>query len=342
MTQPSHTAPIDADAPHDAPSDCRDTAFGADTEHDHPPAVEHHPLSGVAFALAAYAWWGFVVPTFFWALGRAGPGELMAMRILTGLPVALALIAWSGRMRELRDAALSWRTYRYLLLTTALIAVNWFGFIVVITTDGLQLQASLGYYITPLLSVALGMIVLGERLRPLQIVALAMAGAGVLALATSGQFPTWALVLAVSFSLYGLLRKRAHVGPMVGITIEMANLFPLAAAFMAFSWLTQGLSIGALPHPKLALVFLAGAITVAPLLWFNHGAKRLRLSTLGFIQFLAPTGQFLLAVLLMDQEFKGVRALTFSLIWLAITVFCIDSVRHHRGERRMTRKPPGS
>jgi chloramphenicol-sensitive protein RarD len=170
-----------------------------------------------------------------------------------------------------------------------------------------------------------------------------MAGAGVLALATAGEFPTWALVLAVSFSFYGLLRKRAHVGPMVGITIEMGNLFPLAAAFMAFTWITDGgLSIAALPPGKLALVFLAGAITVAPLLWFNHGAKRLRLSTLGFIQFIAPTGQFLMAVLLMDAQFKGVRVATFALIWLAIIVFSVDSVRHHHGERRMARNAPGS
>ncbi len=325
---------LDQEDAHAPAPDVDETAFGTDVEHDHPPPVAHHPASGAAYALSAYAWWGFVVPTFFWWLGEVGPWELLGVRVLTGLPVALALVAWGGRMAELRAALRSWRTYRFLLLTTALISVNWFGFIYVITTDGLELQASLGYYITPLLSVALGMIVLGERLRALQWAALALAALGVVRLAVGGEPPTWALALAISFGFYGLLRKRAHVGPMVGITVELANLFPLALLYMLWKAASpEGLSVVQLDPARLTLLLAAGAITVAPLLWFNHGARRLRLSTLGFIQFLAPTGQFVLAVLLMGEAFTGVRVETFTLIWLSITVFCIDSVRHHRRER---------
>lgn len=322
--------------------DIDETPFGAEageTPQDLAPPVAHHPASGVAYSLGAYGWWGFIVPLYIYWLRSVDSFELLALRIITGVPVALAIVVWADRSRELRAAFLSWKTYRYLTLTTALISVNWFGFIYVISHHGLELQASLGYYMTPLISVALGMIVLGERLRPLQWTALMLGVAGVAALALGGEHPTWAFALALSFAFYGLLRKRAHVGPIVGITVETVNLFIPAVAFLLWRWQTGHLTFVALPATKFAALSAAGAMTVVPLLWFNHGARRLRLSTLGFIQFLAPTGQFLLGVLLMGEAFRGARVVTFALIWVAISTFLVDSVRHHRRERNGSRTP---
>lgn len=316
------------DEPVDATSMC------VDTEHDAAPAEASHAAVGVSYALLAYGWWGFAVPLFFWSLGEVGPWELLAVRVATGFPVAIALVRVRGRWREFREAVSSWATMRTMLMTTALISVNWFGFIYVITTERLVLQASLGYYITPLLSVALGMIVLGERLRPMQWAALLLAVLGVVVLAWGGEPPTWALALAFSFAFYGLLRKRANVGPMVGIAIEMGNLFAPALAFGAVLAVRGELTAVGLPAWRIGLLACAGVVTVLPLLWFNHGARRLRLSTLGFIQFLAPTGQFVLAVALMGAPFAGARVWTFGLIWVSIVVFLADSVRHHRRERR--------
>lgn len=318
--------------------DVDETPFGAEAgetpgQDVEPPPVEHHPASGVAYALGAYGWWGFVVPLFIYWFRRVDSVELLALRVATGLPVAMGIVVWSRRTNELRTAFTSAKTYGYLAITTALIAVNWFGFIYVISHKGMELQASLGYYMTPLLSVALGMIVLGERLRPLQWLALGLGAVGVVVLAVGGQAPTWALALALSFSFYGLLRKRAHVGPIVGITVETANMFVPALIILAWRWNAGSLTFLDEPSPKLLAIGAAGAVTVIPLLWFNHGARRLRLSTLGFIQFIAPTGQFLLAVLLMGSEFGGARVVTFALIWVAIVVFLVDSVRHHRRAR---------
>lgn len=330
---------LDADSTHVADDiDVDETPFGAEAgetpeEELAPPPIAHHPASGVAYALGAYSWWGFVVPLFIFWFREVNSIELLALRVVTGLPIAFAIVVWSRRLPELRAAFASWKTYRYLAITTALISVNWFGFIYVISHDGLELQASLGYYMTPLISVALGMIVLGERLRPLQWGALGLGAVGVGALAIEGQAPTWALALAFSFAFYGLLRKRAHVGPIVGITVETTNLFVPALAFLVWRWSTGDLTFTAQPGAKVAALSVAGAITILPLLWFNHGARRLRLSTLGFIQFLAPTGQFLLAVLVMGEAFTGVRVITFATIWLAISIFLVDSVRHHRQGR---------
>jgi chloramphenicol-sensitive protein RarD len=219
-------------------------------------------------------------------------------------------------------------------VTTALIVVNWFGFIFAVVT-GNTLEASLGYYINPLVSVALGMIFLHERLRAMQWIAIVLAAIAVSYLTISYGTPPWlALMLAFSFGFYGLLRKQAHVDATLGLSVEMTLLYPFMTGLIIWFVATEQSAIGLVNSWRHVLIFTTGIVTVLPLLWFTNAARRLRLSTLGFLQYIAPTGQFLIAVLLFDEAFTPARAISFALIWIALTIFSIDSARAHRSERR--------
>lgn len=299
-----------------------------------PRLLDDQRIVGLLFGLGAYGWWGSVIPLYVWWLRSVNAWELLAHRIIWGLPILFGLIALKGRWGDLRRAITSRRTMAVLGFSTLMIACNWFGFLYAITTER-TLQASLGYYINPLVSVGLGMLFLGERLRWMQWCAIAVAAGGV-AILTFGvnELPWISLMLAFSFGTYGLLRKQAPVDAVIGLTVEMGLCAPLVLVFMAW-WIGQGEAgiVEGSDFVKLGLV-LGGVVTVTPLLWFTNAARRLRLSTIGFLQYTAPTGQLLLAVFLFGEPFSTEQAIAFSLIWTALTVFSIDAVRHQRSERR--------
>ena len=313
-----------------------------------PPDENPHPnvRTGLAYALAAYGFWGFAA-FYFRAVGHVSAVEILAHRVVWSSALLWIVLAATRRLGEARTLARDGRKLANLSLSAVLISVNWVCFVYAIDT-GRLLEASVGYFINPLVSICLGMVFLGERLRRWQWVAVALAVAGVgVQTALVGSLPWIALALAFSFGAYGLVRKQSPVGPVLGLTAEVSLLLPLALAFLTVAqW--QGWSLGKdFQGPAFlndgfgtsGLLLIAGVVTTFPLVCFTAAAKRLRLSTLGFMQYLAPTLQFLIAVVAFGEPFGLARAAAFGLIWAGIGVFIADSVRELGKAPRSSRKP---
>ncbi|WP_242395804.1 EamA family transporter RarD [Anaeromyxobacter oryzisoli] len=278
---------------------------------------------GFLYAFAAYLAWGFL-PLYFKALRGIPAPEVLAHRVVWSVVLLAAVVVAARRGAALREALA--RGPRGVLATTsALIAGNWLLYIWAIQS-GRVVEASLGYFVNPLVNVLLGVVFLGEPLSVRQRGALALAGAGVLALVVRlGTFPWVALLLALTFGLYGLLRKRAAVDPLAGLLVETTFLVPLALALLLARAASGAGAFGHGLAPSILLA-LAGPITAIPLVWFAVGVQRLRLSTMGLIQYVAPTCQFLLGVVLYREPFTRAHALAFGLIWSSLVVYSWDLV----------------
>lgn len=290
--------------------------------------------SGLLFALAAYVWWGFF-PLYFRQLAETPPFEILLHRSIWSVPFLLLLVLGRRRFGAIRDAMRDRQARRVLLASAALLAGNWFVLIAAIN-GGRVLECSLGYYVNPLLTVALGVLVLRERLSPLQGVALLLAAAGVLVLAWQGErFPWYALSLALTFGLYGLLRKTMRLGSAEGLLAETLLMLPLALG--ALIWLAAAgeARFGRIGLDEDLLLMSAGLATCIPLLLFAGGARRLTLSALGIVQYIAPTLHFLTAVFLFDEAFTTAHSITFALIWTAVSLFILENWR--RRPRAVTR-----
>ncbi len=286
--------------------------------------------AGVAYAVAAYGLWG-VTPAYWKALDAVPAAELLAWRVIWSLVVAAALVALARAGGELRAVLRSARHGFPILVSSLLIGANWFTFLWAVENDQI-LATSLGYYINPLVSVVFGIAFLKERLRPWQAVAFGVAALGVARMAAGlGALPWVALVLSFSFALYGLVRKTAPVGPVVGFALEIGILTPLAAIYLATLWRGDAAAFPLARPGSNALLAAAGVVTAAPLLLFNSAAKRLRLATLGFFQYLAPSLALLLAVFAYGEPFTRVHAFTFGCVWLALALYSLDSLRALRG-----------
>ena len=278
---------------------------------------------GTAYGVAAYALWG-VFPLFFPLLEPASPVEVLAHRVVWSLVVVAVLLQVTRSLPVVRR--LTRPQVARLSAAAVLLAVNWGVYIYGVNSEQV-VETSLGYFINPLVSVGLGVLVLGERLRRLQQVAVAAATVAVLVLTVAGGHPPWiALTLAFSFGFYGLLKKQAGVGAVPSLAVETAVLTPFALAFLAFyegTFTTEG--------PDHALLLAScGVVTAVPLLAFGAAATRVPLSTLGLLQYLAPTLQLVCGVIVRDEPFAGVRVVGFALVWLALAVFSYDLVSHRR------------
>jgi len=281
------------------------------------------------YALTAYGIWG-MAPLYWKAVEALPASELLGHRILWSGAVGIVLVSATRAWPEFRGVFASRRFWLPVLVTALIIGCNWFIFLWAVLHDRV-LATSLAYYIAPLVNVLLGVLILHERLRPWQIAAVVLAAAGVLQLALSlGELPWVTLVLAFSFSFYGLLRKLAPVQPVVGFGFEMLVLAPLACAGLA--WLAHGgRTVFPSSDPLLDLLVVgSGVFTAAPLICFNSAAKRLRLSTLGLFQYIAPSITFLLAVALYDEPFTRRHALAFGCVWAALAIYSVDSLRRAR------------
>lgn len=282
--------------------------------------------AGVLYGVGAYGLWG-VFPLYFKAVKHVPAVEVLCHRILWSFLFLLGLMLLRHDWRQTSAKLRSRRTLLILGVTTLLIAGNWLVFIWAVAHDRV-LQASLGYYINPLVSIVLGFLFLGERLRPRQRVAVALAAVGVGALTVAGgHFPALAVFLAITFGLYGLLRKVVQVDALVGLTVETALLTPPALVFLGYQ-MARGQAVFLRDSLSMdVLLLLAGVVTATPLLWFAEAARRVRLATLGFLQYLAPTGHFLLAVLAFGEPFTWVHGVTFGCIWVALLVYSLEAAR---------------
>lgn len=305
-----------------------------------PPSFEsarERSLGGF-YAFGAYLLWGFL-PLYFLLLVPTGPFELVAWRILLSLVFCALLLTvtrtWGRLVAIMRQRRLRWLT----ALAGALIYINWQVFILG-ALSGHVIETSLGYFINPIVTVLLGVLVLHERLRPTQWVAIGIAVAAVVVIIVGyGAFPWIALTLAASFGVYGLVKKQ--VGPSVdavsGLTLETMWLTPIAAIVLAVVGATQGLTMGAYGWQHAALLSLTGVVTAVPLLLFAAGARRASLTTIGLLQFVAPILQFLTGWLVLGEAMPVGRWIGFGLVWVALILLTVDSVLHARRQRVLAR-----
>jgi chloramphenicol-sensitive protein RarD len=284
----------------------------------------HETRVGVAYGLAAYFLWGFF-PLYFKWVSHVAPLEVLAHRIAWALITLVVPLAATREWGKVRAALAHWKTLITLGATTILISTNWFVFIVAVDR-GEVLQSSFGYFINPLVSVLLGFLFLGERLRRLQQVSLAFAGAGVVVLTIHlGSVPWISLVLAITFALYGLLRKIVPAGALTGLSVETLLLFPAASSYLIYLGVTGK---GAFPSATVGdniLLPLAGVITAVPLLWFSAAARRLSLASIGFMQYITPTIHFLLAVVAFGESFTRTHLAGFACIWAGLILYSYDA-----------------
>jgi chloramphenicol-sensitive protein RarD len=296
------------------------------TNRTRPPAV-----LGVVYSTAAFLIWG-ISPIYWKALRSVSALEIILHRIVWSFFFLVPLIIVMRRWKEFIGALKNHRTLLILLFTALIVGGNWLLYIWAINNDHL-LQASLGYYINPLVNVVLGMVFLQERLRPPQILAVLLATAGVLYLTIYyGEFPWIALTLAVSFGIYGLIRKVAPVGSLVGLTVETLLLSIPALVYLFYLDSHDQGSIFRVSLKLDLLLMGCALVTATPLLFFTLGARRLYLSTLGLLQYLAPSCMFILAVFLFREPFSSAQVVTFIFIWTALAIYSTDSVRYYRGK----------
>lgn len=287
------------------------------------------PLAGALYAALAYGTWG-VLPIYWKALAGVPLVEVLAHRVSGTVLFTALLLAGLRQMPELGQALRSPRERLSLLASGALIAVNWGVFIWAVGA-GRIVETSLGYYLNPLVNVLLGTLFLRERLRRAQGISVLLAGTGVLVMLVShGKLPWIALALATSFGLYGLLHKLTHVRPIAALAIETGALAPAALAYLCFATEPAGGALVTGSAVAQTLLVLAGPVTALPLLWFASAARRLRLSTLGLFQYLAPTLALLLAVFLYGEPFTRAHALAFLLIWSALALYSVDALQSSR------------
>ncbi|MBT0586839.1 EamA family transporter RarD [Alteromonas sp. SM 2104] len=277
--------------------------------------------------------WGFA-PLYFKLLVFMLATEILVHRVVWSIVILIGLIALRRQWPQIKRAFRSPRVMRTLLLAGLLLAGNWLLFIWAVNSDKL-LEASLGYYINPLFNMLFGRLFLAERLRPLQKLAVLLALTGVvIAVVGLGYLPWIALTLAISFSLYGLLRKTVAVDSLPGLFVETLMMLPFALGY----WLWFASSASDMVSNEWyvnSLLLAAGVVTTAPLLCFTAAARRIQYTTLGFFQYIGPSIMFVLAIFLFDEPLHTARLVTFAFVWSALLLFCWDSLRHYRLQRKL-------
>jgi chloramphenicol-sensitive protein RarD len=292
---------------------------------------------GILLAIAAYTMWG-IAPIYYKTINSVSPLEILSHRAIWSFFFLAGLLCVSKGWKTVLNTLKDKRKMTYLVTTGLLVGTNWLIFIWAVNNNHM-LDASLGYYINPLLNVVLGMIFLGERLRKLQWVAVACAAIGVIVqLITFGSIPIVALALACSFGFYGLLRKKVAMDAQSGLFIETLVMLPMAAIYLLFiadsatsSFTNNAMNLN-------LLLIAAGIITTIPLLCFTGAATRLKLSTLGFFQYIGPSLMFLLAVGLYGEEFSTDKAITFAFIWSALILFTGDALLYKKRNQKINTK----
>jgi chloramphenicol-sensitive protein RarD len=297
------------------------------------PPKNEDSLRGFGFALTAYLLWGFL-PIFMKAVGHISPAEVIAHRVIWSIPIAGAVLWATGRTADLWVAL---RTPRMLLMgfaTAALISVNW-GIYVWSIGAGHALDAALGYYINPLFSVFLGAVLLGERLSRAQKGAIALAALAVLVLTIeAGKLPLVALGLTVTWGIYAYLKKSLPIGPNQGFFLEVLILLPFALAYVIWAQATGRSHFMAGVTSDTVLLLSCGLVTAVPLMVYANGAKLLRLSTIGIMQYIAPTMIFLTAVFVFGEPFGRGKMIAFPMIWVALVIYTVSMVRQARAVGR--------
>ncbi|MCC2252366.1 EamA family transporter RarD [Virgibacillus sp. AGTR] len=285
--------------------------------------------NGMIYTSSAYILWGFL-PIYWKLLDHVSPGETLAHRIIWSFVFTFLLVLimrkWSDFTKEWKELLHNKKKLFGISLATLVISLNWLIFIWAVNSNHV-VQASLGYYINPLISILLGIIVLKEAFTFRQTISFILAGIGVLYLTISyGVFPWVSLLLAISFGLYGLLKKKVDIGPMIGLTIETMLILPFAIIYLAI-YPDNAFQLHELFSSTNLLLMGAGVMTAIPLLLFASGAKRISLAMVGFLQYIAPTLMLLLGVFIYKEAFTSAHLIAFAFIWIALVNFMLTSYR---------------
>lgn len=278
---------------------------------------------GVLMLIVAYGAWG-LLPLFWKFLQNIPSGQILAHRILWSFLFVAALIMLTARWQEVKAVLRNAKSVMALVVSSLLISSNWFIYIWAVNHDHV-IDTSLGYYINPLISVALGMVVLRERLTVWQILSLSLAAVGVAVLTIEyGKFPWIGLSLALTFAFYGLAKKTVSVEPLVGLTLETFMAMPFALVYILILESSGTGVIGRASFAEWIGLICSGVVTALPLLWFARGAKQVAMSTIGFLQYLSPTFTLLLGVFVFNESFSTVHLISFSLIWCGLLVYTLS------------------
>lgn len=285
--------------------------------------------TGLLYGFVAYGWWG-LVPIYFKAVKRVPAIEMLAHRVVWSSILLLLVLLMFGRLKVLVACFRHGRSLKLLLLSTCFIASNWYVYIYCVMTNQI-VQGSLGYFILPLVNVAIGTIFFGEKMRRSQWLALVFATLGVVVLTIwDGKFPWIALTLAFSFSIYGVLRKQAKVDGTVGLTVETLLLLPIAMICLMIWNADNQLAFGQIDRDIDILIILSGVVTTVPLICFAQAVQRLRIVTIGILQYISPTLAFLIGVLAYDEKFPPAYQAGCGLIWIGLIVFVLDALHQAR------------
>jgi chloramphenicol-sensitive protein RarD len=286
------------------------------------------------YGFAAYGLWG-IVPLYFKAISFISPREILAHRVVWSAILLFLLLAVMGKLPGLWSTFRSGSVLRQLALSSLLIGTNWYVFIYSVVS-GQIMQGSLGYFLLPLVNVLIGTVFFQERMRPVQWLALAIAMVGALNLIVQiGVFPWIAVTLAFSFSFYGVVRKYARVEGTTALTVETILLSPIALGYLIFLGSESALVFGNVDRTTDGLVILSGLVTSVPLIFFAQAVQRLRLITIGFLQFISPSLAFMLAVFRYGEEFTPVHQVSYGLIWAALVLFVMDAIGSRKPRERV-------
>ncbi len=289
---------------------------------------------GYLLGLAAWTMWGFF-PLYWPLLQPSGSVEILGHRIFWSLIVMVGVVVAMRKLPQLRATVADRRTRRLLGVAAILITVNWGTYIWGVNNEHV-LETSLGYFINPLVSVLMGVLLLGEQMRRLQWVAIGIAAAAVVALTVEYGRPPWvALILAFSFGSYGLAKKKANAGAVESLVVETMVVSPVALGYLIFLMATGASTFGGNGGWHVALVVGTGVITVIPLLCFGGAATRIPLSTLGLMQYLTPSVQFVLGLVVFHEPMPPMRWIGFAMIWASLALFTFETLRHRRHQLRV-------
>lgn len=289
---------------------------------------------GYIYAVLAFIFWGAIAPIYFKAVASVSPLEVLMHRVVWSFMLLLPLLIftkqWSQFVQTLKDI----KALKTLFFSTLFIAINWLVFIWAVANNQL-LEASLGYYINPLVNAFLGFIIFHERMSKNQYIAIVIATLAVLyQLYSLGNLPLVSLILAFSFGFYGMIRKKVNMGSIVGLSVETFILLPFALMYLVYIVQTNSMAFMNSSVSISWLLALGGMVTITPLLLFNGAATRMKLTTLGFFQYIGPTMAFLLAVFVYNEVFNEEKLITFILIWIALLIFSLDALLKKRKQKK--------
>jgi chloramphenicol-sensitive protein RarD len=280
---------------------------------------------GQVYAILAFLFWGAIAPIYFKEVSSVEPLEVLIHRIFWSFIILIPLLFITKQVDIFKIIIKDSRKLKYLALTTFFISLNWLVFIWAVTNEKIM-ETALGYYINPLVSVFLGYVFFGERMTRYQNLAIFIAFLAVLyQLISLGSLPIVSLTLALSFAFYGMIRKKINIGSIVGLFVETLILMPFALLGIYYLMVNDKISFLNSSEYISIMLALGGLITIIPLLLFNGAATRMKLSTLGFFQYIGPTCAFFLAIFVYNEEFNSDKLITFSLIWIALLIFSLDS-----------------